>query len=912
MVGRTLSHYRIVEELGKGGMGEVYRARDEVLGRDVAIKVLPADFSKDPERLARFEREAKVLAALNHAHIGAIYGLEEDDGQRFLVPELVEGETLAERIGKGPLPVGEAVPLAIQIAEALEAAHEKGVVHRDLKPANVKITPDGEVKVLDFGLAKPFETSPVAELAESPTLTYAPTGVGVILGTAAYMSPEQVRGQEVDKRSDIWAFGVVLWEMLTGKKLFQGNTVSDVLASTLMREPDWEGLPPDLPPTILRVLRRCLVQEPKERLHDIADARIELQAAFEEPEVRPEAAAVAPTAFWLRLAPWIAALLALAAGWYFKPVQEPEPLPTVRFEVPFPEGEKPAHVFRHGVALSPDGKMLAFVSGTLMDPLNPATLKVHVRPLDQRETRPVAGTEYLGQPVFSPDGQWLAVAGMEPLRLVKVPVEGGEPETLCECNALFGVSWGPDDKIILGSFSDGLQRVSAVGGEPEPLTQLNEEAEESSHRLPHFLPNGNAVLFTVMRHDRWFADFDGVDIHVLSLASGEHKRLIERGSDARYLSTGHVVFARDGDLFAVRFDPERLEVTGSEVPVLEGVSQGVGLPNVYFESGAAQISVSNTGNLAYLEGSVFPEAATRPVWVDRNGTVGTTLDVEPSNYLTVRVAPDGKRVLLGADDVWILDLERLTLTRQTFDEDSGFAIWGPGPDEFTFDSVRDGYRAIYKKRVDMGPGRADLLVGQTEQFTSPHASSWTSDGGTLAFSAQTPGVEINWDLWTVTREGEMALFVQSEFQEGGPEFSPDGRWLAYTSGESGRVQIYVRPFPGPGPAAQVSADGGISPVWSADGSELFFRNRNGVHAASVETEGDRFQPGAPQLLFEDSAYESTAPTRSYDVSADGRFLFVPIGDETEMQAAIDEIYPDQIRVVQNWFAEVEEKLPSDR
>ena len=769
--------------------------------------------------------------------------------------------------------------------------------------------------MLDFGLAKPTEAMFQGDLAESPTLTYAPTGVGVILGTAAYMSPEQVRGQEIDKRSDIWAFGVVLWEMLTGKKLFQGGTVSDVLASTLMREPDWAGLPPDLPPTITRVLRRCLVQDPKGRLHDIADARIELNEALEEPDelLQPVAA---PTPVWLRVAPWLAAVLALTAGWFFRPVPEPEPLPTVRFEVTLPEGERLAHSFRHGIALSPDGESLAFVSGTASKPWRVDSAQIYIRRLADWDARPVPGAVSSAQPVFSPDGQWLAFVTYPPARLHKVSIDGGQAQTLCECDAAFGASWGYDDTIIFAGMEGGLQRISVVGGQPHALTELNEEAGELSHRLPHPLPDGSAVLFTVFAKNLWPIDWSPVSVQAHSVASGERRFLIEDASDARYVPTGHLVFAREGELLAVRFDVNRLVVSGPEVPVLKGVNHAVYAPNTGWYTAAAQFSFSYSGSLAYAEGSVFPEIPTSLALVDRQGQANL-LPIDPRQYLSVRLAPDGKKLLLADGhppaDAWIFDLERRSLTRQTFDGQTVWAIWGPDPEMITFSSMRDGTETLYTKAVGIGPGGEVRLVGMPEVSGNISPAVWSRDGTALAFVIEPTevGAGLNLDIWTISRQGDMKPFLQSQFREYFPEFSPDGRWLAYVSNESGRSEVYVRPFPGPGPSVQISTDRGYAPVWMQNGQEILFYSGNGFSSVDVDYGDDRLSVGRPRLLFEHK-FSSSTPVRDYDVMPDGRFLLLFPTDDSTIADLVEEVFPRQILVVQNWLAELEEKLPVER
>jgi len=851
-----------------------------------------------------------MLATLNHPHIGAIYGLEKDDGQLFLVLELIEGETLAERIDRGPLPVAEAVPLAIQIAQGLEVAHESGMIHRDLKPANIKITPDGEVKVLDFGLAKPTEAVFSGDFSQSPTLTYSPTGVGVLLGTAAYMSPEQVRGKEVDRRTDVWAFGVVLWEMLTGKKLFQGDTVSDILASTLMREPDWEGLPQGLPAGVTRVLRHCLVQEPKERLHDIADARIDLQEAFDEPEISATVTAP-PPAWWKRALPWVVVPLALAGGWFLRPEPEIEPRPVVRFEVRTPEGEQIMHRFRHGVALSPDGSELAFTSGTFLDAYLTPQAQIFLRRFDQRGAQPVLGTQGGSQPIFSPDGEWLAFITDDPARLLKVPSGGGESQTLCECDATFGASWGQNGTIVFAAERGPLQEVSSVGGEPRPLTELLEADGETGHRLPHFLPDGSALIFTSMYNYR---DWDQSQIVAYSPSTAERKVLIQGGSDGQYVDSGHLVFARQGKLLAVGFDPVKLETFGEVTPVLEGVNHSIFSLTSSWRTGAANLSVSSSGSLAYLAGSVFPETPKGMVIVDRQGNKVEVERLEQKQFLSARVSPEGRRVLLSThyypDSVWVFDMDRESLSRETFEGRQGWAVWGPGPDEFTTASYQDGAWQIFSKSIGSGPGsRRVLWTGEREI----RVSSWSPDGRHLALvSSKSPLDQRDSDVWILSPDGNLTPLLDSNFWEAYPEFSPNGRWIAYTSGESGRGEVYVRPFPGPGSTVQISTSGGWTSIWSRDGGEIYYRSEDGwLVAVPVETSNDRFSAGKPLKLFEDR-YASAGPVRSFDVTADGSFVFLTNPPEDVSRSALSEFFPDRIRVVQNWAEELRQRLPTDR
>ena len=612
--GTKLAHYEILEPIGKGGMGEVYRARDGKLGRDVAIKVLPEEFAKDKERLSRFQREAKLLASLNHPNIASIYGLEESDGVKALVLELVEGPTLAERIAEGPIPVEEALPIARQIAEALEAGHEAGVIHRDLKPANIKTKEDGTVKVLDYGLAKALEgDSPSgadSELSQSPTLTRQGTQSGVILGTAAYMSPEQAKGKRVDKRADIWAFGAVVYEMLTGKRAFAGEDVSDTLAAVLRAEPDLDALPVETPESLRLVLRLCLSKDVTRRFQSIGDVRLAMEGAFETTATQ---GAVSQPVGWrpsMGMATAAALLLGVITGVGLWSVmhREPTPRPVARFSLPLPPGDSLTGRGRHVVALSSDGTRLVYS----------ANQQLYLRAMDQIEATPVRGTEGGARsPFFSPEGEWVGFWAEGQLK--KVAIRGGAPVSLCEAQIPWGARWGADDTIVFGQRGAGILRVSANGGTPEVLIPL-EGTEEVGHG-PQVLPGEKAMLFTLGDGTNW----DDAQIVVHSLETGERKVLIEGGRDARYVATGHLVYVLDGTLLAVPFDVDELEVTGGPIPMAEGVMTAGS------RTGAAHFSVSDTGALVYVAGS--DRADRTLVWVDRDGRE-EALAAEPRAYIS--------------------------------------------------------------------------------------------------------------------------------------------------------------------------------------------------------------------------------------------------------------------------------------
>jgi serine/threonine protein kinase/Tol biopolymer transport system component len=878
--GTKLGPYEILEPLGAGGMGEVYKGRDARLNREVAIKVCGAQFSE------RFEREARAIGALNHPHICSIY----DVGPDYLVLELVDGPTLGAKIAAGRIPVEEALAIARQIAEALEAAHEKGIVHRDLKPANVKITPEGSVKVLDFGLAKAAEEpGPATDPSISPTLTMAATQAGVILGTAAYMSPEQARGATVDRRSDIWSFGVVLFEMLAGKHAFSGESVSDILAAILRGEPDWAALPPDTPPRIRKLLRRCLERDRKQRLQAIGEARITIDA--------PEESVPAETARW-KWWPWAAATavlaIAAAAGWWRRPQPEAHPLMKLSVELG-PDLSFARTSNGGGLAISPDGSRVAFrVRDT------DGKVRLGTRRLDRSEITIIPGSEGATSPFFSPNSQWIAFT--TPGKLNKVAAQGGTPVAICDVAIAFlGGSWGDDDNIIATvGLTQGLVKISSAGGAPTQLTKLRKEKSEFRHSWPQVLPGSQAVLFTA-----YIGGPFEPSLEVLSLKTGERKP-IHAGFFGRYLPSGHLVYIEQNTLFAAPFSLSRLEMTGTPQPVLENI-------NSSFDAGAA-FDVSQNGIVAYVGGQGESEQAI--FWLDATGKTrplyrGAGIRGYP------RFSPDGKRLAFsmvdgqGHQDVWIHDLERDTTARVTFTTGPNlFPMWTQDGRNILYTCDSPAAPGIYSVRAD-GGGEARLL---TDGKVREVASSFTPDGKRLAFFGPTLGGDVN--MWTAPFEGgaEQRLgpldpILRSRFLNILPVFSPDGRWLAYVSNESVTREVYVRPFPGPGGARQISSGGGWFPVWSPKGRELFFRGSDSrIMVVSYAASGDSFVPGKPRVWSDHRTLDLVSPPiPSYDLAPDGkRFAVVLYPDGTADQKPIT-----HLTVLLNFFDELRRRVPSD-
>jgi serine/threonine-protein kinase len=872
MIGESLAHYRVTEKIGAGGMGEVYKATDSRLNRSVAIKILPDEFTHDHDRLARLHREAQVLASLNHPNIAAVYGLEESNGRRALVMELAEGEDLAHRLRSGPIPLQQALRIALGIAEALEAAHERGVIHRDLKPGNIKVAADGHVKVLDFGLAKALDpdTSSVGDPSHSPTLSLAATRAGLILGTAAYMSPEQASGAPVDKRADIWAFGVVLFEMLAGSRLFQGESVSHTLADVLRSDIDWNRLPQNTPRSIRRLLERCLDRDLKHRLRDIGEARIaieeELASSSSSATRTPAPAPARARAIWTIL-PWAlaaAAILVAGAIAVLAPRGTATPL-AMQLDSQIAHGPLFSSL-GSAIELSRDGSLLAFAIG------DDTSGELHVRRLNSLASTKLAEGRTANQvpyhPFLSPDGEWVGYATPNEIR--KVPVAGGTAVTIAKVSRSRGATWGSNGAIVVAAGPGvGLSKVSTAGGELTPLTELNKEAGETSHRWPQFLPGDEAVLFTSARGGN---NFDSATLEVVTIATGERKVIHTGGSYGRYVPSGHLIYLNKATIFAVPFDLSSLSVKGSPVPVVQTVTASA-------NEGGAQITFSENGLLAYVRGGpLIPEYPA--VWVDRNGRIETLIS-EPGAYANPRISPDGKRIAVsrlreGNWDIWVHDIERQVSTRLTFPASTETEqIWSPDGQELMYSSDRHGPDGLFRKAAD-GSGD-ERLVAKTD--TATWASGWTPQ-----YVTYTTLVKNGLDAGMIAAEGaKPQTLLAGTFDEADPVISPDGRWLAYTSTESGQPEVYVRSFPSGGGRWQISDGGGAYPRWNRNGRELFFRSARGIMAAAIETSGAGLRAERPRKLFEGAFRGGVAgltiaghTMADYDVSPDGtRFAMFP-------------------------------------
>jgi serine/threonine-protein kinase len=878
-------------------MGEVYRAKDTKLGREVAIKLLLEEVSEDPERLARFEREARVLASLNHPNVATLHGFETVGDTSFLVMELVEGETLGDRIARGPIPISEAIAVFLRIADGLEAAHASGIIHRDLKPANIKLptkTPGsavrsagGAVKILDFGLATAM--APVtasdgdAAMSMSPTLTLAATQRGEIMGTAAYMSPEQAAGEEVDKRSDIWSFGVCLYEALTGKRLFDADKMSMVLAAVLRDEPDLDTLPDGTPPSLVRLLRRCLEKDADRRLHDIADARLDLEEEPTSVAVVHELGRPSSSVPLTVAATLIAALVAGSAAWLLKPAA---PAPVVHTVVNSGANEPVMPSLYHSdVAISSDGQTVVY---SVADGL-------YVRHLDEIGGRPLTGSEGGAGPFFSPDDQWVGFQHQRTSELRKVSIDGGPPVRVANIGGILGgASWAPDDfiyySLVIGGGS--VERVPAAGGEPEVL-DLSVPEGVLDMRFPHLLPDSRALVVTLFEDSLQIPS-----LGIVSLDTGEVREIVARGSDARYVESGHLVFGFDSSLLAVRFDLGSLETRGNPVPVLHSLSSKASVRNANF-------AVSSSGNVVYIPGGDGAGAQAVLLWLDRDGErEPISLEAGPWQYPSL--SPDGRRLALSevglASDNWIWDFERESLSRSTFGDAADlYARWTDDAQSLFYTSLQSN-ADIYRRAAD-GTGDATLVwAAPGNQFVS----SVAPDGESLVYREGAGG---SFDLGRLDLSGEPegALILAGDYDELNGEISPDGRWLAYESNESGSSEIYVRPYPEVDTGRwEISNQGGIHPVWSPNGESLLFRSpepRGTIYEVSIETEPS-FRSSAPRVLLEEAPF-MTGIGRTWDVHPDGkRFLILAPSSSTGGRG------PDVV-LVQNFFEELQRLVPVD-
>jgi eukaryotic-like serine/threonine-protein kinase len=924
MVGKTFLHYQVEGKLGSGGMGEVWRARDTKLNRAVALKVLPDALARDPERMARFHREAQVLASLNHPHIAAIYGLEESGDVRALVMELVEGQTLAELLEKSklenrnskfgtgkselqtekPAPeaassfefqvssfgLNEALPIARQIAEGLEYAHDRGIIHRDLKPANIKITPEGNAKVLDFGLAKALDIeasgmNPAASPTFSPTLSIAATQAGVILGTAAYMSPEQAKGKSVDRRADIWAFGCVLYEMLTGKRLFEGETVSDTLAAVLRAEPDWEELPASTPPAMQHLLHRCLEKDPKRRLQAIGEARITIEGlmagtAGAVPTAIPALGALnAPLApAWRRFLPWeIAGLLfvmtSLLGGAYL--LRNPRQLPSISASISLPTGvsQPPLGYF----SISPDGRRLAFVGAP-----SGGRAQLWVRPLDSLTAQPLAGTEQAIYPFWSPDSRYIGFFAEGKLK--KIEASGGPAQTLCDAPDGRGGTWGPDGTIVFapGVFT-AIERVASTGGTPAAVTSAPQAGD--SDRFPSFLPDGKHILYLSLT-----GSGKTNQLRVVSLDTRKVNNVVGVESAAVFDPSGYLFYERDGNLIAQRFDKDSFALSGDAVPIVERIE---------FNSirGNASFSVSSTGILIYQGGA--ERTKSQLTWFDRDGKRLGTLG-EPAQIGGPSISPDGKRVVTtiggesGNASLWMFDVARGISSRFTFtDSSDAWPVWSPDGKQVAYSMSHAGRLEIYVKPANGVATQQPLVTGEGESMPT----DWSRDGRFLAYQTQSRSTK-KFDIWILPLTGDRKPypFIATDADEESGVFSPEGRWMAYTSDESGRNEVYVVPFPSRQGKWQVSASGGGFPFWAANGSELDYFTPDGKWmAVEVNGKGNDFAIGATRTLFGGKPMPAN-PLNGIALSADGKKVLIAVeGERASVPFTIITDWQEQLR-----------------
>ena len=889
-VGAHLGPYEIRALIGAGGMGEVYKARDTRLDRSVAIKVLPPDVSADPERRARFEREAKTIAGLNHPHICTLHDVGEAEGATYLVMEHLTGETLAQRLEKGSLPLEQALTVATEIVDALAAAHRQGVIHRDLKPGNVMLTKTG-AKLLDFGLAKlkgHGEQPVTASLASAPTRTAPLTSEGQIVGTLQYMAPEQLEGKPADARTDLWALGAILYETVTGQRPFVGTSPASLIGAILEREPTpLATLQPLTPSGVDRLVRQCLAKAPDDRWQSAHDVTLFLE--------RPDCLVTGSTRARPGRKPWIVAAvvaggaaIGLAAGWGLGSRQHTAtPPPLVRLSVPLaadgPLTAADGPRAGSSMALSRDGRRLVYQSRR-----NSQSMLV-LRAIDRTEETVLRGTEGGFGPFFSPDGRWVAFFTESELK--KVPLDGGGPVTICTTPPVSrGGSWADDDTIYFTpDFTSSVQRVAAAGGRPADVTTLDLPANESNHLFPEALPGGEVLLFTVWKG----GSFDEASTWAFSTRTGKRTLLIEGASEARYVPQGYLVFARAGTLLAVPFDAKRLAILGAATPVVEGVWSDPA-------SGTAHYAVSYTGTLAYAPGQ-YTVARSRIAWVDRRGGI-EFLPCEPGFYAELKLSPDGRRLaFVSLNDIWVYDFGSRTMTRATFRGVNQAPVWAPDGRHIAFSSSQNVTRpTVYW--VDPAGGEEPEVLSRDGEVQIP--SSWSPDGKTLAYAEiKLVNPETGFDIWLLSGPSpwKRQNLIHTPYKDDQPMFSPDGRALAWVSNETGRLQVYVRPYPGTG-RTMVSVDGGTEPIWSRSGTELFYRSGPRLYAVPIGTKGV-LTIGRPSLLFEGDFDQGpvTPGFPSYDVAADGRFIMVP--------SATDRESPVRLDVVMNWVEDLKRRAP---
>jgi serine/threonine-protein kinase len=864
--GSRLGPYEILEPLGRGGMGEVYRGRDTRLRRDVAVKLVHPHLL-DSTSVERLQREARALATLGHPNVASVYELGEAEGTSFIVMELVAGETLADRLVHGPLPSSEIIHVARQIAAALEAAHDKAIVHRDLKPANIKIGTDGVVKVLDFGLAKTLPSHPMN--ADLPTATL-PTREGTTVGTAPYMSPEQMRGVEVDRRTDVWSFGCVIYEMVTGRRAFNGATGADVIAAVIEGDPDWSAIPSATPPGLVRLLRRCLRRDTNQRLRDMGDARLELEEMATAGDAPTE---TAPRRRPLvAIAALIVAVSALAlAGAIARRPAAAERTPA-RFVVSIPQDAPLGGLDFPSVAIAPDGTRVAYVGN------RGGRTQLFVRPMDAVDPAPIAGTTDAVSPFFSPDGQWIAFFADGQLK--KVAVTGGTPITLCPAPVGLGGTWNRDDVIVFASATgSGLSRIPASGGTPRPLTTLDVRQGEFSHRWPEWLPDGETVVFTVGTSGSW----NDAQVAAFSTKTGQRTTLVRGGTSPHFIAPGTLLYAQKGRLMRVSLDPGRLTVTGAAAVAIDSVLQS--------SDGAAQFSASRTGDAVFIAGGSDANQR-RLVSVSRDGASVLPFAPPSGAYVAPRASADGRKLLITIEspspDLWVYDVTLGTTTQITFDSGATSPVLSRDARRVAFSSTRTGVPNLFVVNVD-ATGSVERLASSDNAQTP---GAWAPDG-TLAYVERRPAT--GRDILLLTPDHRSRTLLESPADESAPAFSPDGQWLAYVSDETGRSEVYVRARTDSARARRISTDGGSEPVWDPGGRSLYYRNGARMMSVAVSSRDDG--AGRPVLLFERDFARGSIDSPNYDVMPDGRFVMI--------QRPPQRSSPESLHVLLNWSGNLE-------